>query len=200
LGARINDPAQEGALVLHKSLESDRSSAERDLAGWVALECRRLLRSGVTLVDRHTKQTRPIQPGDIAVICARSLELRRVRRKVLAEGIPCQISGTGLGSVYASDEALDVLAWLQLHAALDGAGDILNKLSALLASPLGGVAADALFRLRENPLELSRLCEVHRKISRVLERCAPLLPSPNGFWPRSHPRAKHPPRRERKAT
>jgi exodeoxyribonuclease V beta subunit len=174
LGARINDPALEGALVLHKSLESERSSAERDLAGWVALECRRLLRSGVTLVDRHTKQTRPIQPGDIAVICARSSELRRVRRKVLAEGIPCQISGKGLGSVYASDEALDVLAWLQLHAALDGAGDILNKLSALLASPLGGVAADALLRLRENPLELSRLCEVHRKISRVLERSGPL--------------------------
>jgi len=174
LGARINDPALEAALVLHKSPASERAAAERDLASWVALECRRLLRSGVTLVDRHTKEMRPIQPGDIAVICARSLELRRVRRKLLAEGIPCQISGKGLGSVYASAEALDVLVWLQLHAALGGAGDILNKLSALLASPLGGETADALLRLRDNPLELSRLCELHRKVSSALERSGPL--------------------------
>ena len=174
LGARISDPALNGAVVLHKSQHKDRAAATHDLARWIARECRRLLASGVTLVDRHSNQPRPIQPGDIAVICARAAELRNVRRHVVAAGIPCQMASKGLGSVYSSDEAVDVLSWLQLLAALDGSGDILNKMSTLLVSPLGSVAADELLVLRENPLKLSEFCEAYRRISGVFMRSGPL--------------------------
>jgi exodeoxyribonuclease V beta subunit len=173
-GARISDPALTGAVVLHKSPETDRTPATRDIARWIARECKRLLVSGVTLVDRHSNQPRPIQPGDIAVISARASELRNVRRHVVAAGIPCQLAGKGLGSVYSSNEAVDVLSWLQILAALDGSGDILNKMSALLVSPLGGVAADELLALRENPLKLSEFCEAYRRISGVFMRSGPL--------------------------
>ncbi|MFM7804416.1 MAG: UvrD-helicase domain-containing protein, partial [Verrucomicrobiota bacterium] len=111
---RLFDPADPGAMVIHASVEDNRPRAANRLASWAAQEIARLLSEPVELIDRHSGQRRRLGPGDIGVLAASHRDLRRVRRALQALGIACRSSGKGLGSVLDSDEALDVLGWLEL--------------------------------------------------------------------------------------
>jgi ATP-dependent exoDNAse (exonuclease V) beta subunit len=148
---RIWDPAPRKAVVLQWSPESDRSRALPRLARLAAREIVRLLHDPVEITDRHTRQRRRLLPGDIGVLASNHRELRLVRRELQAGGVACQSSGKGLGSVFASDEALDVLAWLELLAALHHHGELLGRLSAFLLSPLGAESAAHVLEIQTHP-------------------------------------------------
>lgn len=173
-GSRIHDPDLCAALLFHKTAKSDRAAAKRSLAAWIGSECARLLRSNTTVVDRASQHTRPVEPGDIAVLAATKNDLRLVRRALLAHGIPCQLDGKGLGSVFASDEAFDLLAWLELLATFAESGDTLGKLCTLLATPLGAFPCANIPSLREDPFHIAKLCKHYRQMAALLNRSGPL--------------------------
>jgi exodeoxyribonuclease V beta subunit len=168
---RISDPAQRLAVVLQWSPESDRQRAPNRLAGLAAHEIARLLHKPVTIVDRHSGLPRRVLPGDIGVLASNHRELRRVRRALQTLGIPCQSSGKGLGCVFESDEALDVLAWLELLAALHHHGQLLGRLSAFLLCPLGVRSATEVLELQNHPTsqaeQLQRFLQAEQELSRV---------------------------------
>jgi exodeoxyribonuclease V beta subunit len=172
--SRIQDPAAHKALVIQWSDSAKRDAAQARLAEQVAAECRRLLSAGVSIEDRHTKQMRPLQPGDIAVLANGHRELRLVRQKLAQAGIPNQSSGSGLGSVFASLEAADLLAWLELYAALEKRGNVLGKLLAFLGTPLGGISPVALQTIGASAEEQAKLCETFRSQLPQLFRSGPL--------------------------
>ena len=172
--SRIEDPAGHKALVVQWCDSVKREAAQARLAEQVASECRRLLSAEVCVEDRHTKQMRLIRPGDIAVLANGHRELRLVRQKLVQAGIPNQSSGTGLGSVFASHEAADILAWLELYAALEKRGNVLGKLLAFLGTPLGGSSPVALQSVSTSAAEQAKLCEVFRSQLTQLHRSGPL--------------------------
>lgn len=172
--SRITDPDLKSPFVIHKTSKSDRSNAKHALAAWVAEECKRLLHRGVQILDRHSETPRPLRPGDVAVLAATKSDLMLVRRELLAQNIPCQMDGKGLGTVFNSDEAWDVLIWLELHAALGESGDVLGKLCAFLATPLGAASIPEIDELRISPARIAALCTEYRKTSQILKRSGPL--------------------------
>lgn len=172
--ARISDPDTAAALVLHQATSTARDPAKRELAGWIATECERLLRRHTTVEDRHAEGSRRLVPGDIAVLAATKADLRLVRHELVALGIPCQMDGKGLGSVWKSDEALDFLVWLELNEVLTESGDILSKLCAFLATPLGAACATEIVEIRNHPQRIANLCEAFRKTATLLARSGPL--------------------------
>jgi exodeoxyribonuclease V beta subunit len=172
--ARISDPDVTGALILHRSLSPERDSAKHQIAKWVAGECQRLLRTGTEINDRHTGNPRRLMPGDIAVLAANKADLRLVRSALIELGIPCQMDGKGLGSVLKSDEALDILIWLELNEVLSESGDTLSKLCAFLATPLGSASSRQILEIRSNPQRIATLSETYRKTAALLARSGPL--------------------------
>ena len=173
---RITDPAGRLAVVIQWSPETDRNRAPARLADLAAREIARLLSDPVTIADRHTGQPRRLEPGDIGVLAASHSDLRRMRRALQARGIPCQSSGKGLGSVFESDEALDVLGWLELLAALHHHGDLLGRLSAFLLSPLGASSPARLLEIQGHPGEQAMLFQTFLQARQELGRSGPLLP------------------------
>ena len=173
---RIQDPAHRRALILLWSPESDRTRAPARLAASAATEIARLLRDPVTISDRHAGHPRRLTPGDIGVLAANHRELQGMRRALQARGIPCQSSGKGLGSVFASDEALDVLGWLELLSALHHHGDLLGRLSAFLLSPLGATPVEALLRIQDDPGLQAGLFQGFQQAGQELSRVGPLPP------------------------
>ena len=173
---RILDPADRQAVVIQWSPEADRKRATARLAGLAAREIERLLRDPVTIIDRHSGNPRRLEPGDIGVLAASHSDLRRVRRALQARGIPCQSSGKGLGSVFHSDEALDVLGWLELLGALQHHGDLIGRLSAFLLSPLGGGSPGGLLEIRDHPGEQAALFQRFLQARQELGRVGPLPP------------------------
>ncbi len=174
LRGRMTDPDTAAALVLHQATSTARDPAKRELAGWIASECERMLRRHTTIEDRHSEKPRRLVPGDIAVLAATKADLRLVRHELMALGIPCQMDGKGLGSVWKSDEALDFLVWLELNEVLTESGDILSKLCAFLATPLGATSATQIVEIRDNPQRIANLCEAFRKTAALLARSGPL--------------------------
>ena len=171
---RIDDPDLCGALVFHRANSDKRDSAKRELAAWVASECRRLLHRQTRISDRHSGGKRRLLPGDIAILAGDKADLRLVRNELTRRGIPCQMDGKGLGSVLKSDEALDILAWLQLNEVLLESGDTLSKLCAFLATPLGSASSSEIIGIRNDPQRIATLCESFRKTSALLARSGPL--------------------------
>ena len=172
--SRIIDPGNLPALVFQWNEATRRDFAKSRLAEQVASECRRLLSSGVQIVDRHSNQVRALLPGDIAVLAAGHLDLRIVRQKLIQSGIPCQSSGRSLGSVFGSDEARDILAWLHLFAALEGRGSILGMLLTFLGTPLGGVSSVELNTIQSDAEAQAKYCEGFRSELQQFNRCGPL--------------------------
>lgn len=192
-GVRVDDPDLRGTLVFHKTGKTRREPAKRALAAWIGAECARLLASGTTVVDRTTKHTRTLAPGDIAVLAATKRDLRMVRRALLAEGIPSQLDGKGLGSVYTSAEALDLLAWLELLATFSESGDTLGRLCTFLATPLGGFPCGDIPGLREDPVHIAALCTQYRQLAALLGRSGPLPALMHHLAsPPAHPRESAP--------
>jgi len=154
----------------------DRKRAPARLAALTAQEIARLLRDPVLIADRHTRQPRRLVPGDIGVLASNHRELRQVRQALHAVGIPCQSSGKGLGSVFDSDEALDVLAWLELLAALHHHGELLGRLSAFLLSPLGAESAARVLEIQNQPTQQAELFQKFLQAQQELSRVGPLPP------------------------
>ncbi len=172
--ARIFDPSCNKPLVFFQTSSTSREEAQEHLAKWVAKECARLLDGNTTLVDRHSGTSRPLEAGDIAILASNRKELRSCREQLIAKGIPCQSAGAGLGSVYESDEALDVLAWLELLSALLEGGDILTKLCAFLGTPLGGKPFSEFAKFREDATQQAILCSSLQKDLADFQRSGPL--------------------------
>lgn len=154
--SRIQDPGLVPALVFQWSDASDRQAAMADLSEQIARECLRLLSGDVLLEEKANPAAspptlRPVVPGDIAILCNTHDELRTVRTRLLECGVPAQTSGAGLGSVFKSEEALDILAWLDLLTAFEKRHDVLGKLTAFLGTPLGALNAEELRQLRTDP-------------------------------------------------
>ncbi len=172
--ARILDPKPHAAIVFQWSANSKRDGAKTDLAKQVAQECARLLDDKVQIEDRHTKQWRPMTPADIAILASSHRELRLVRKYLAQNGIACQSSAAGMGSVFASDEAHDMLGWLELLASLEARGDILSKLMAFLGSPLGAATPTELQRLPQDAEAQSKHCTELQTLLPELQRSGPL--------------------------
>ena len=173
---RIWDPAPRKAVVIQWSPESDRYRALPRLARLTAQEIVRLLQNPVEIADRHTHLRRRLLPGDIGVLAANHRELRLVRRALQAGGIACQSSGKGLGSVFESDEALDVLAWLELLGALHHHGELLGRLSAFLVSPLGAESAAHVLEIQTHPTLQAEAFQQFLHAQQELGRVGPLAP------------------------
>lgn len=171
---RLFDPADPGALVIHASVEDNRPRAANRLASWAAQEIARLLSEPVELIDRHSGQRRRLGPGDIGVLAASHRDLRRVRRALQALGIACRSSGKGLGSVLDSDEALDVLGWLELLEALNHHARLMGRLSAFLLGPLGAATAKQVLELQARPAEQAALLRKLTQSRHDLTRVGPL--------------------------
>ncbi|MEY2598299.1 MAG: exodeoxyribonuclease subunit beta, partial [Verrucomicrobiota bacterium] len=172
--SRILDPAQLPSVVLQWTPSSVKGRAKTDLCRLLARECARLLGDSVQIADRTTHALRPLRAGDIAVLAHKHSDLQKVRRALAREGIRSQASAQGLGSVFGSDEARDVLAWLELLEALDRREWVLPRLLAFLATPLGGYPVEALLALRNHPAEQADLCARWMEVGASLARSGPL--------------------------
>ncbi len=82
--------------------------------------------------------TRPVRPGDISVLVGRNKDGLLMQRALSEAGIPSVAAGRS--SLYDSEEARDVRAWLAALAAPADDG----RLRALLATPLFGLDAAAI--------------------------------------------------------
>lgn len=172
--ARIEDPKKLAPLVIHWSEKKKRGAAQQELAEMLAKESARLVDSGTRIVDRHSGCLRPINFGDIAVLAYGHRELGIVRRILTQSGIPCQSSGNSMGSVFNSNEARDVYAWLQLLAAIDERGDVLGKLLAFHGTPLGGGTAQELLLLKGEAESQAAMCMEFRLEASQFRKNGPL--------------------------
>jgi exodeoxyribonuclease V beta subunit len=155
--SRITDARVKDPVLLLWSKERDRNSAKRDLARQTAEEFRRLLDEKVTIIDRETKKKRALEASDLAVLAATHGDLVLVRRELQARHLPCEQAGAGLGSVWKSDEAVDVQAWLEAVEGLEQRSDPLAAMLAFAATPLLGLSAMALDSLRYDPAKQATL-------------------------------------------
>ncbi len=148
--SRINDARAIGPLFLLYSDAGERHLAKRELARQLAVEFRRLLDERVTIVDRFTNRERPLVASDLAVLATSHADLGIVRRALVGQDIPCEQVGASLGSVYLSDEALDISTWFAAVQALTERTEPLAAMLAFAACPLIGMAPDELVRFRQD--------------------------------------------------
>ena len=154
---------------------SDRQQAERDLARRTALECLRLLSGSVEVEDRESKNMRPLQAKDIAILAHKSAQLHKVRQALIQVGLPCQMMGKGLGSVYDSDEVLDIQAWLDLLAQIEHQrGQLLKPLLLFAATPLAADLYGQWERLHKDPQLAAERLEVFARQLELLQQVGPL--------------------------
>jgi exodeoxyribonuclease V beta subunit len=184
--ARIFDPRMDMPLVVQWSGHGDRAAARWDLADQLALECRRLLDENVEIAYAQSRERRRVRASDIAVLCSTNGDLSMVRQALQRRGVPCQQAGRGLGLVFESAEAMDVLAWLEALLAAERRADGLPGLLVFCATPLCGMPADKLPDIESDALaqaahfdalsrELSDL-RWHGPLPLLLRRIADELP------------------------
>lgn len=170
---RLTDPGRSQPLLVQWSEAVSRPAAKRDLARRIAVEFRRLL-DQAEIIDAATDRPRRLRAGDLAVLATSHDQLLVVRQALQAEGIPSQLAGQSLGSVWASDEALDMLAWCDALDAVARNADPLPSLLALGATPLGGLDLAEIERLREDAVGQAAACaEVRRELAEI-QREGPL--------------------------
>ena len=180
--ARYDDPdlahsasPEQQALIALWSPQDDKKGAQYDIARQCAQECQRLLARDVTILDRKSDQQRPLQADDLAVLAATRAQLHQVARALRRRGIPYQYAGRGLGSVLHSDEAHDLLAWLEALAACEqGGGNVLHALLTLHATPLYGGDGHSCQELADDPLAQADLASSCREQAASLQRLGPL--------------------------
>ncbi len=170
---RIHDPARQ-ALVVQWSPHTQREKALRHLAAAAAAECQRLLHAGIQIADRKTGHLRTITPGDVAFLASNLRELRLLREHLNGLQIPSELSGRGLGSVFDTPEANDLLIWIECLQSLQTRGDLLPKLLAFSATPLSGIAPGRIPELRCDPAFQAETCDRLRMELEWLERSGPL--------------------------
>jgi exodeoxyribonuclease V beta subunit len=169
-GVRLADPGRADAALVLWSAAPQRDAALRDLAAQVATEFRRLIASGATITGEDGA-ARAITAGDLAVLCAGHRELHLVRAALARAGLPSQLAGRSLGSVWASDEAHDLLAWFDALDACQRRADPLPALLALAATPLLGEDGAGVEHLREDvPAQAELLGKLVREAEAVVRR------------------------------
>ena len=175
--SRIRDPKSEEAILTIWSDKNDRNQAVEELASSFALECERLLSGEVEIVDRHDEKERwrPVRASDIAILAADHAHLSTMRKAIQKRGIPCQQSGRGLGKVIDSEEAMDVLMWLEaLDAVMKGSGRQMTRMISLAATPLCGLSSGQCLKLAESPELQADMMMKLKKEAEALQREGPL--------------------------
>ncbi len=174
--SRLFDPRSESPepmLVLF-SEQSERAAAKGELAEQLALEFRRLLDAEVALWDRAEKAKRRLVASDLAVLAGTHEDLGLVRRALERQQIPCEQGGGGHRTVFDSDEAFDVQAYLLALAALEDKSDPLGALLGLAATPLVGMTAEEIWSLRGEPERQAELTRRMLSDARRIVREGPL--------------------------
>lgn len=109
----------------------------------IAAEIARLLNAKTTVFDAETKELRPAEPRDIAVLARKWAPLESIGRELRAAGIPAV--STGGEGLLKTREAIDAMAVLEF--AIDPTNDI--ALVALLRSPMFCVSDTDLYRFAQ---------------------------------------------------
>jgi exodeoxyribonuclease V beta subunit len=157
------------------SESTHRNVAQSEICRGVALECQRALSGSVQIEDRQSKQMRALEASDIAILASTSRQLNMVRQQLIHLGIPCQMAGKGGGSVYKSDEALDLQIWLDLLTVVDGGtGDSIRRLLAYASTPLSGELYGRLEALAEDPKTIAHQIQNLKFQAEELQKYGPL--------------------------
>lgn len=133
LSAARQEKPHEGPFVntIFISTEDGASGdAAKAEAARIAAEIARLLSGKTTVFDAETKELRPAEPRDIAVLARKWAPLESIGRELRAAGIPAV--STGGEGLLKTREAIDAMAVLEF--AIDPTNDI--ALVALLRSPM----------------------------------------------------------------
>jgi ATP-dependent helicase/nuclease subunit A len=95
-----------------RGTKSGQQSFDNESANVVVQEVKRLLESGTSIVDKRTKNKRPIQPNDIAILANRKKRLAVYADALRQAGIQSQIAQTGWFESCAISYMCDALAYL----------------------------------------------------------------------------------------
>jgi ATP-dependent helicase/nuclease subunit A len=138
----IGDPlTKEDAEKPPKPSRGDRQRVE---AFSLAAKIKQMLDRQTPIFDRHTRQTRPLEPQDIAILTRTWQPLEVYGEALAAIGIP--VAPAGGGNLLATREAKDATALLRFLA--NPRDDI--ALVAVLRSPFFAVSDRLLFQVRES--------------------------------------------------
>ena len=114
------------------------------LAGIVASEIVRLLRTGTLIVDESKPTPKPVQPGDFAILVSDRFQAAAMMEELKARQVPAVQAKTG--NILDSDEAAELLVILKAVEEPRRAG---LRMAALATRLLGRTAAD-LRQIRDN--------------------------------------------------
>ncbi len=178
---RLFDEQRTEPLLLLWSKCQDRQAAKRDLARMVAVEFRRLLDQRVRIEDPVREEVRPLIASDLAVLAGIHSELSLMHEALAEQGLYGRQAGKGLGSIWQTDETMDILAWLAALRAFEERSDPLSSLLAFAATPLGGLLPQALESLRNDPLQQVAVAGQIQEELLLLRRQGP-LPSLQLRW------------------
>ncbi|MGL5832493.1 MAG: UvrD-helicase domain-containing protein, partial [Waterburya sp.] len=126
-----------------KPPKPNRANRQRVEAFTLAARIKQMLDRQTPIFDRHTRQTRPLEPKDIAILTRTWQPLEVYGEALAAIGIPAAPGGGG--NLLATREAKDATALLRFLA--NPQDDI--ALVAVLRSPFFAVSDRLLFQIRE---------------------------------------------------
>ena len=138
----IGDPlTEEGE---EKSPKPNKANRQRVEASCLAEKIKQMLDGKIPVFDKQTRQTRPIEPKDIAILTRTWQPLEAYGEALAAIGIP--VAPAGGGNLLATREAKDATALLRFLA--NPRDDI--ALVAVLRSPFFAVSDRLLFQVRQS--------------------------------------------------
>ncbi|NJL52320.1 MAG: UvrD-helicase domain-containing protein [Hydrococcus sp. SU_1_0] len=142
----IGDPLapEKGEKDPEKPPKPSRANRQRVEAFSLAANIKQMLDRQTPIFDRHTRQTRPLEPKDIAILTRTWQPLEVYGEALAAIGIP--VAPAGGGNLLATREAKDATALLRFLA--NPRDDI--ALVAVLRSPFFAVSDRLLFQVRES--------------------------------------------------
>ena len=141
----IGDPLAKG----DKPPKPNKSQRQRVEAFSLAEKIKQMLDRQIPVFDKETKQTRPIEPKDIAIVTRTWQPLEVYSEALRAIGVP--VAPAGGGNLLATREAKDATALLRFLA--NPRDDL--ALVAVLRSPFFAVSDRLLYQLRSNWLQKS---------------------------------------------
>ena len=124
--------------------QPNKSQRQRVEAFSLAARIEQMLDQQIPVFDQKTRQTRPIEPQDIAILTRTWQPLEVYGEALIARGIP--VAPAGGGDLLATREAKDATALLRFLA--NPRDDI--ALVAVLRSPFFAVSDRSLFQVRES--------------------------------------------------
>jgi ATP-dependent helicase/nuclease subunit A len=127
-----------------KPPKPNKAKRQRVEAFSLAEKIKQMLERQIPIFDRHTRQIRPIEPKDIAILTRTWQPLEVYGEALAAIGIP--VAPAGGGNLLATREAKDAIALLRFLA--NPRDDI--ALVAVLRSPFFAISDRLLFQVRES--------------------------------------------------